>query len=471
MSRSQPSQPYTANRPRVCRNCGALVGANESVCSACGAQQVDAESQQARARRPVYDMEAMRFARAILTRPATFSTIFLIANIFVAMLMWASSGFGWEAVLAFPQNVLLAYGAKVNFLINGAVNHQHQWWRFVTPIFIHVGFLHLLLNMYGLWQLGPLVERLYGSAKFVVFWVVTGICGVVASYITVRPGMHVSSLGRFLFKADDPVSAGASGALFGLVGVLFVFGIKFRHELPENFKRAFGTGMLPVILINFFIGYAGRNLIDNAAHVGGLISGAALAVVVDYRRPNVRDGVRIFWRVLQILALALVCISFLLVARNFRSTLGVAENVLPPESDSPKVAAYLDALNDAHRAFIRAFDERDAKKLDDAVKKLDEAPHLDEQSDALRDELRKLLVRERAFISLPQQQQQTRAALAEQKKILEDYKVWIEQRREWVKREGDRYGIELTNTSNQGQSGNENSQGGNQSNGNLQNSR
>jgi rhomboid protease GluP len=79
--------------------------------------------------------------------------------------------------------------------------------------------------------------------------------------------------------------------LFGLVGVLFIFGIKFRHELPEGFKRAFGTGMLPIIVINLVIGFVGRGFIDNAAHLGGLLSGAALALAVDYRRPGERAGV------------------------------------------------------------------------------------------------------------------------------------------------------------------------------------
>src|SRR5205085_3479809 len=151
------------------RNYGAIVGASEAVCSACGATQSDTELQTSRARRPVYDIEAVRFARAILTRPATFSIIFLMANFFVYLLMWSESGMKIDTLWQFPLETLVAYGAKVNFLINGAVNNQHQWWRFVTPVFIHVSLPHLLINMYGLWQLGPLVERLYGSAKFVVF--------------------------------------------------------------------------------------------------------------------------------------------------------------------------------------------------------------------------------------------------------------------------------------------------------------
>ena len=112
-------------------------------------------------------------------------------------------------------------------------------------------------------------------------------------------------------------SAGASGALFGLVGVLFVFGLKYRRELPEGFKRAFGTGMLPVILLNLGIGFLGRGIIDNAAHLGGLLSGAAMASLVSYKRPGTPASVTIAWRVLQIAALVLAGVCFLMVARHF----------------------------------------------------------------------------------------------------------------------------------------------------------
>ena len=257
----------------------------------------------------------MRFARAVLNRPYKFTIAFLVANLFIFLLMWQSSGLTSQVLWnGFSLEVLVVYGAKLNLLIAGP---SHQWWRFVTPIFLHVSLLHLLVNMYSLWMIGPYVEKLYGSAKFVVFWVVTGVAGVVASYLTVRPNLATGGLGRFLFKSMDDPSAGASGALFGLIGVLFVFGIKFRHELPEGFKRAFGTGLLPTILINLFIGYLGRGFIDNAAHLGGMVSGAALALVVQYRRPGESQSSAIVWRVLQIAMLALVVVSFLKIVQHF----------------------------------------------------------------------------------------------------------------------------------------------------------
>jgi rhomboid protease GluP len=259
----------------------------------------------------------MAYARAVLSRPYIFTIVFLVANFFIFLLMWESSGMSSSVLWgAFPEQVLLAYGAKTNYLIK----YDHEWWRFVTPVFIHVNLPHVLINMYSLWVIGPWVEKLYGSAKFTIFWIVTGIAGVAASYLTVIPGSNPGLLGSFLIKSADEPSAGASGALFGLVGVLFVFGLKYRRELPEGFRRAFGTGMLPVILLNLGIGFMLRGLIDNAAHVGGLLSGGLLATFISYKRPGTPASVTLAWRIVQMIALLIVLVCFFFAARHFQFT-------------------------------------------------------------------------------------------------------------------------------------------------------
>ena len=263
---------------------------------------------------PLHERYNLSYVRAVLSRPYIFTIVFLVLNFFVFLLMWQASKMS-TAVLwtGFEEGVLLSFGAKTNYLIG----HEREYWRFLAPVFIHVNLPHLLINMYSLWVIGPWVEKLYGSSKFVVFWVVTGIAGVVASYLTVIPGSRPGTFASFLIKSADMPSAGASGALFGLVGVLFVFGVKYRRELPEGFKRAFGTGLLPVILLNLAIGFVGRGIIDNAAHLGGMLAGAALAAVVGYKRPGQPTGVTIAWRVLQVMALVLIAAAFYMVGRNF----------------------------------------------------------------------------------------------------------------------------------------------------------
>lgn len=378
----------------MCRSCGAIVGASEAHCAVCGTPS-GLSSEQLQAYRAA-DRETIRFARAVLSRPYIFTIVLLIVNLFVFMLMWQASGMSSQVLwIAFREPVLEAYGAKLNYLINAP---NYQWWRFITPMFVHINLPHLLVNMYSLWIVGPYVEKLYGSAKFIVFWVLTGIAGVVASYLTVRPDLATSSLGRFLFKSADMPSAGASGALFGLVGVLFVFGIKFRHELPEGFKRAFGTGMIPIIVINLLIGFIGRGLIDNAAHLGGLLSGAALATVVQYRRPGERRGLAVAWRILQTLALLLVVVAFYKTVRNFKRPVHVPPTVLTSQQavlsePAQLFVQYAAAMFEAQTKTDAVLQSRDVSHVDEVVARLNKAPVPDPQAGELRKRLLSILAR------------------------------------------------------------------------------
>src|SRR5881296_477583 len=199
------------------------------------------------------------FLQAVWARRSTYTYIFFALNILVFLLMALAGGSTNEATL-------MAFGVKSNAEIN-----QGQVWRFVTPIFIHIGLLHLFFNSYALWIVGPQVEKLYGSARFVILYVVTGVAGVFGSY----------------FYHPQSVSAGASGAIFGLFGVLLVFGVRYRKSIPPFFKRAVGTGVLPVIVINLIIGFT-IPAIDNSAHIAGLLAGAALAAVIPFQKPGDR---------------------------------------------------------------------------------------------------------------------------------------------------------------------------------------
>lgn len=431
-SRNEKSQNANSGRPTMCRSCGAIIGAGKEDCAVCGSAASGAASA-SRPRTPTSDSEAIRFARAVLNRPYKFTIILLVANIFVFTLMWQSSGLPLSLTSPVPPVVLLAFGAK----LNAYIQTQHQWWRFVTPMFLHVNLLHLIVNMYSLWIVGPYVEKLYGSAKFVVFWVLTGVAGVIASYLTVRPGLAVGPITGFIFKAHDTPSAGASGALFGLVGVLFIFGIRFRHELPEGFKRAFGTGLLPMILLNLFIGYVLRGFIDNGAHLGGLLSGAILALVIDYRRPGESSGVAITWRVFQIAAIALVAVSFIKAAQHFRDHLpsGTAMQVeVPAELQNQSYLNYAKAINDAQEALLVALKDNNGSNIDAAIKNLDAAPSLDPKADELKQRLKALLVRAQELTAAA-----SASPMADKKKpvaadqLMLDFFAWTKEYNQWLK--------------------------------------
>ncbi len=140
----------------MCRSCGSIVGAGETQCAVCGAPSSTQPAAPPGQRAP--DRETIKFAKAVLNRPYKFTIFLLIANLFVFMLMWESSGLTSEVLLqGFPEPVLIAYGAKLNYLVNAP---NYQWWRFIAPMFIHVNLIHLLVNMYSLLMVGPLVEKL-----------------------------------------------------------------------------------------------------------------------------------------------------------------------------------------------------------------------------------------------------------------------------------------------------------------------
>ncbi|HEX8177937.1 MAG TPA: rhomboid family intramembrane serine protease [Pyrinomonadaceae bacterium] len=419
-----------AGRPSVCRSCGALVSAGAAACAVCGAP---AGAGANAARVPRQDVETMRFAHAVLTRPATFTFVFLAANVFIFLLMQLSGG---------TENplVLREYGAKYNSLINAP---HHEWWRLITPVFLHIGWVHLLVNMYSLFAIGPYVERLYGSAKFVFFWIMTGIAGVVASYLASSSGRQPTGLlGRFLFRGGDGPSAGASGALFGLLGILFVFGLKFRRELPEGFKRAFGTGMLPTLLVNLFIGYA-IPMIDNAAHLGGFVAGCVLALFVGYKRPGERGPVAFIWHVLQIAALALVVAGFGEVARHLGEARPKFDNPAARlVRTGPDIDSYIAAMNEGQRTFAALVNRQaDAAAADRVIAQLDGVQPFDAKADALREELKQLLVRARAYGQLSDKERSTPRTVGQLKQLFADYQAWDARSDEWVRNEGKNYGI------------------------------
>ena len=150
-------------------------------------------------------------------------------------------------------DVLVAYGAKENSLIL-----QGQYWRFITPIFLHATLIHVGLNMLNLVILGVFVERMVGHLRFLLIYFVTGIVSIIASFL-LMPG---------------EVSVGASGAIFGLVGAYSLFILLHRRALPRSGIPAI-LWLVIVIGANLSIGLFIPN-IDNYAHLGGLLSGCLL---------------------------------------------------------------------------------------------------------------------------------------------------------------------------------------------------
>jgi hypothetical protein len=280
-----------------------------------------------------------------------------------------------------------------------------------------------------------------------VFWVATGIAGVLGSYLTVIPGSQPGLIGSFLIKTGDAPSAGASGALFGLVGVLFVFGIKYRHELPEGFKKAFGTGMLPIILLNLGIGFMARGIIDNAAHMGGLVSGAAFAAVVSYKRPGVSTGVTIAWRVLQIAALFLVLGCFLMAARAHRQNPDAGNRATNAElaarnQEFATFKAAYEVFQAGQGAFVNALTKSDPAGIDQALAQLDKMKPLNDEAAVLSAQLKSLLGRAKKYVDdWKPPRKMTSVGTAEERKLVEEFAQWQHRYENWYWTEGKKYGM------------------------------
>lgn len=171
--------------------------------------------------------------------------IFLALNGLVFVAMTAAGGS--EQLV-----VLVLFGAKVNPLIVAG-----QYWRLLTANFIHIGLLHLIFNSYALFVFGADVEGRFGRARFVVLYLLCGLSGSVLSFL-----------------GNDALSAGASGAIFGLVGAIIVYYFTYRQEFGRTGRRQL-MNLILVAAYNLIWGLLGVG-IDNWGHIGGLLGGLAL---------------------------------------------------------------------------------------------------------------------------------------------------------------------------------------------------
>lgn len=233
-----------------------------------------------------------RFARLLgAPVPVTRTLLAGIGLAALAMVLLAE-GLGSAMEEPFPYGATLAFGWKSNAAIEAG-----QSWRILTSMYLHANLLHLAVNAFALAVLGPLVERLYGSGRFFLLYTVAGIVGGVASYLF-----------------TEAPAVGASGAIFGLLGAAVVFGPRFRRELPPAFARRLVVSLLPWVLLNIVIGLVVPR-IDNAAHMGGLVAGAFLGLLLGSRlRPASRVRQRLLHGALGFAVAATLLAAALMVA-------------------------------------------------------------------------------------------------------------------------------------------------------------
>jgi len=262
----------------------------------------------------------------------TLTHVLLGANVAVFIAMVLASGSA-----DFDGRLLVHFGA--NF---GPLTLSGTWWRLLTYMFLHGGFLHIAMNMWCLWQIGALCESLYGRWTYAAVYLITGVAGGLAS-LAWNP--HV-------------LSVGASGALFGLTGALIASFYLGEFSLSGISIKGTLSSLLFFAGFNLFFGSMFPG-IDNACHIGGLVSGLILGALIARFAPETDNTLR---RASVLLLVAVLVAASAIGIRRWRayplrSSISTQQNVahmiaeLQKKADqNPQDASAHYALANAHFA-------------------------------------------------------------------------------------------------------------------------
>ncbi len=241
-------------RPQLCPACGALVGISATRCHVCGAN--------------------LRFGLAAWSKglseffgghaPVTTALLILNVIVFAAEIMGtmhAGKMGGLSILWGMDGETLYRLGA----CYGPAIFVGHEWYRLVTAMFLHGGLIHIGFNMIVLLDIGPMVEEVYGSARYLFLYLVMGIAGYVLSALA----------GHF--------SVGASGAILGIIGLLIAITTKRGGTQMKELRSRLISWVVTIFALGFLVGGLRT---DNWAHFGGLAAGFLLGKVFADRLPE-----------------------------------------------------------------------------------------------------------------------------------------------------------------------------------------
>lgn len=396
---------------RVCHRCGLLTPNTSLRCLECGALPPEVEREQQERRR------AAKFVEAVFFRRAPISYILIGVNIVMFLLTAFAGG-------SADLDVLTAFGACNQKLIA-----QGEVWRLIVPMFLHIGLLHLVVNMHALWVLGPQLESLYGSARFTILYVLSGVGGFVASCFFAHP---------------DSVVAGASGALFGMFGALLVFVYKYRDDIPSVVRTAMRRGVWLTLAINLILTFS-IPFISRSGHLGGLLTGVGLALVMPYSPPS-EQKTPLGWRVGQIALALLVAASFAVAFWRYQGGRPSLERFLSGSHLFPEnkaIKGFVEACNTGeavYRAILRRLETEQpvpAALWEASVAARQQLRQLRPFSDGatrLANELYELLETQAAARDQPP----ARPMVEQMRERLAAYE---RNQQRWIAEEGERYGL------------------------------
>lgn len=246
-----------AGRPRLCPACGTLVGSTANRCHQCGASLTFSLAAASRSLEKLMPTTSPA-TYAILSVSCLLYMVTLLATMRSTGLQPPAGGlFGIFGFGSINGEVLQRFGASLPLPYNLA-----QPWRFVMAVFLHGSLMHIAFNMWVLMDVGPAIEELYGSARYLFIYVVTGIGGYVLS----------SLVGKF--------SVGGSGALLGLIGVLLATTMGRRSASLQMLRGQLIRWLIYILVFGLIV-----SGIDNYAHIGGFATGFGLGKIMIDRPP------------------------------------------------------------------------------------------------------------------------------------------------------------------------------------------
>jgi rhomboid protease GluP len=277
-------------RPKICPACGTLVGINTTRCHQCGTNLN-------------FSMAAInrRFS-GIFGGRAPITTILLIINILMfglslVLTLQAGQGAGLRILWSLDGEALYRLGALWKPSIE-----QGEFYRLVTAIFLHGGLLHIGFNMMVLMDIGPIVEEVYGSARYLFLYTVTGVAGYILSAFTP-------------FRPHPALGIGASGAILGLIGLMIAITTRRGGPAMHALRSRLVSWVVSIFVFGFII-----SGVDNWAHFGGLASGFLLGKVFADREPRDAGELKLA-QSLGWIAAAVIVTSFAFMIMHFRDPL------------------------------------------------------------------------------------------------------------------------------------------------------
>jgi membrane associated rhomboid family serine protease len=271
--------------------------------------------------------------RASLLTPAT---PVVSVSLIVLNLLWFVAGLAVAYREQLPLNTFF-YRSDPKVLqetgaVWGPLLLRGEWWRLITCCFVHIGFIHLAVNMYSLYVIGPFLEQLWGHVRFLVLYLISGLGGSCVAMVS------------------NPRSllAGASGALWGILVAHAMWIVLNRRHLPGPLVTTWLRQLGIVFLANIFITWQVPN-ISAAAHFGGGGVGAVTAVLLNYERFG--RGWQRFLAILGLVGIPVVLVGVVVRAENTDPRWGQLGNALEREEWGERDASLTRLLNEGQRLY------------------------------------------------------------------------------------------------------------------------